>query len=329
MPSSMTHTYFGLDVFNKLNNNTKDTIKNIFEYFKTFCQGPDVFYFYHLFIGKKSKIVSELGSLIHKKDSRKFFLNLVHYINDNNLKSNSSVMSFLYGYMCHYFLDTVCHPFIFYKTGKFKINDPTTYKYNTLHADMEFFIDRYLIYNRENIDPSKYKIHKKFLNVYDMDGDLRHTICESFSIFDNIKLDFDKIYLRSISDMRRFFRIFNYDYLGLKKEIYSLIDFITPRWITKVKSLSYRGDYLKSDSYLNLNKNIWYHPCDKKLKYSYSFIELYDMALDKCVDSIERVNLMFENNKISDKELKVIFKNLSYVTGVDCDKKVELKYFEF
>jgi len=332
MPSSMTHTYFGLDVFNKLNNNTKDTIKNSLEYFKTFCQGPDVFYFYHLFIGKKSKIVSELGSLIHKKDSRKFFLNLVHYINDNNLKSNSSVMSFLYGYMCHYFLDTVCHPFIFYKTGKFNSKDPSTYKYNALHIDMEFFIDRYLIYNREKIEPSKYKIHKQFLNVKDMDNDLRNTIKNIFDIYkldSDIKKDIDNIYMKSIMDMKKFFRIFNYDYFGLKKEFYSFIDFITPKWITKVKSLSYRGDYEKKVSYLNLNKDIWYNPCDKKLKYNYSFMELYDIALNKCVEAIEMVDEMFYNNKINYKMLNMIFKNLSYVNEIDCERKLKMKYFEF
>ena len=48
MPSSMTHTYFGLDTFNKMNTSCKDKISNSMEYFKTFCQGPDVFYFYHL-----------------------------------------------------------------------------------------------------------------------------------------------------------------------------------------------------------------------------------------------------------------------------------------
>ena len=332
MPSSMTHTYFGLDTFEKINDNCKDKIQGSMEYFKTFCQGPDVFYFYHLFIGKNAKIVKNIGSHIHKNDTRKFFITLIHYIHDNNLKNNSSVMSFLYGYICHYFLDTVCHPFIFYKTGNFKVKEPATYKYNTLHADMEFFIDRYLIHERERIEPSKYKIHKQFLNVKNMDKDLKDAINYTFSIFDfdtDKEIKFDKIYLDSIGDMKKFFRIFNYDYFGLKKEFYSLIDFFTPKWITKVKSLSYRGDHEKKISYLNLNKDIWVHPCDKRLKYSYSFMELYDIALNKCVDAIEKIDEMFCKNKINDKELRVIFKNLSYATGMECSKNIKMKYFEF
>ena len=37
MPSSMTHTYFGLDVYKKLNKNYQLKINNNLEYFKLFC----------------------------------------------------------------------------------------------------------------------------------------------------------------------------------------------------------------------------------------------------------------------------------------------------
>lgn len=328
MPSSMTHTYFGLDVYERLGVKTKKRLSSAMEEFKTFCQGPDVFYFYHLFFGKNAKKVFGIGSNTHKKDTQKFFLTLIHGIYDNKLENNASVMSFLYGYMCHYFLDSTCHPFIYYKTGKFNSKDVTTYKYNALHADMEFFIDRYLIYQRENIEPSKFKIHKQFLNVYSMDNDLKNTIINTFNIFDT-GMNLDKVYLDSIGDMRKFFRIFNYDCFGLKKELYSFIDFVTPKWITKVKSLSYRGDYEKKVSYLNLEHERWNHPCDKKLVYTYSFMDLYDIALNKCVEAIERVDEMFVRGRIDDKVLKVIFKNLSYLSGIDCNSKKEMRYFEF
>ena len=76
MPSSITHTYFGLDVYNKLNDRCRSRIKDDLEYFKTFCQGPDIFYFYNLFLGRKSKKVYNVGTLVHIKDTRKFFIKL-------------------------------------------------------------------------------------------------------------------------------------------------------------------------------------------------------------------------------------------------------------
>ena len=136
MPSSITHTYFGIDVYNKLNKRERKNIENSLEYFKTFCQGPDVLYFYNIFIGKKAKNVNKLGFRMHAEETRLFFINIVKYIIDNNLENNSFAMAFLYGHMCHYFLDTTCHPFIYYKTGKLVKGDKSTYKYNTKHHDM-------------------------------------------------------------------------------------------------------------------------------------------------------------------------------------------------
>lgn len=329
MPSSITHTYFGIDVYNKLNDSCKSRIDGSFEYFKTFCQGPDVFYFYNLFLGKSAKEVYNIGSIVHTKDTRKFFINLIHTISNNNLESNKSVMSFLYGYMCHYFLDTTCHPFVYYKTGKFDIKDKLSYKYNTKHADMEFFIDRFLIKEKGNMLPYKYKVYKQFLNINDMDNDLRKVINYAFNIYKFNNNDIDKIYLKSIKDMQIFFRLFCYDCVGIKLKFYTLIDFVTPIWFTKVKSLSYSGDYIEKISYLNLDKQIWNHPCDKNKKYSYSFMELYDKALEQCVIAIEIVDKMIVKKSLDEKKLSDIFKNLSYLSGLDCDSNLDMRYFEF
>jgi hypothetical protein len=330
MPSSITHTYFGMDVYDKLNAKIKDRFCEDIELYKMFCQGPDVLYFYNNFIGKEAKKIFDLGSTVHTKDTRCFFKRLIYYINDNNLYGKSSVVSFLYGYMCHYFLDSMCHPFIFYKTGKFNSKDVSSYKYNALHFDMEFFIDRYMIHDREKINPCKYKIHKMFLNVNGMDSELKKCINYAYSIFyDNDKDDMWKVYLKSINDMRLFFRIISYDYFGIKKKVYSFIDSFTPKWITKIKSFSYRGDYEKKKMYLNMDHDKWFHPCDKKISYTYSFFDLYNMAIDKCEYAIEEVDRMLSSGNINERKLNVIFKNLSYLTGLDCDSKLELKYFEF
>jgi len=324
MPSSVTHTYFGIDVYNKLDNRIKSLISDDLEYYKVFCQGPDTFYFYNLFIGKKHKKVYKLGYDMHRYNTRDFFINIVKYIIDNNLKDNYQVMSFLYGHMCHYYLDTFCHPFIYYKTGKFKKSDKSTYKYNTKHADMEFFIDRYLINKRESIMPSKYKVHNMFLNVYNFNKDLSKTI-------DNA-IDFDNssdIYLKSIKDMRLFFRLACYDRFKFKYYIYKLVDRLTGIKSNKTIQFSYAGDYKNNINYLNLDKKKWNHPCDKSIISDKSFFDLYDDAIDKCVKSINQVTAIIESGKFDKKELNNIFKDLSYLTGLKCDDRRKLNYFEY
>ena len=64
MPSSITHSYFMRDVYNKLDNNIKDNI--ILEDAKTFAQGPDIFYFYNMCFGKKSSKFRKQGKPIYR-----------------------------------------------------------------------------------------------------------------------------------------------------------------------------------------------------------------------------------------------------------------------
>ena len=46
MPSSITHSYFMKDVYDKLDDNIKNKI--VLESAKTFAQGPDIFFFYNI-----------------------------------------------------------------------------------------------------------------------------------------------------------------------------------------------------------------------------------------------------------------------------------------
>ena len=128
MPSSMTHTYFGIDVYNKLNKTSKNKIKDNIEYFKLFTQGSDPFMFYHFFIGEKAKKIAKIQYMMHTTKTREFFISTINYIHNNNLKDNSIIMSYLYGQICHFVLDSTVHPYIIYNTGMYDEKKNSTYK---------------------------------------------------------------------------------------------------------------------------------------------------------------------------------------------------------
>ena len=81
--------------------------------------------------------------------------------------------------------------------------------------------------------------------------------------------------------------------------------------------------------YLNLEKKTWNHPAYINETYDYSFIELYIIALNKAVKMIEEIVRWLDNKNSSVKELNVIFKNVSYLTGKDCEDTNKMQYFEF
>lgn len=328
MPSSVTHNYFSVDVYNKLNNIIKSKIRPCFNEYRIFSQGPDPYFFYDFHLTKKSKNVHKINIAMQHYFVNEHFLSLINYINKKGYYSNSMVMSYLYGQICHFVLDTTCHPFIIYNTGMFDEDDCTTYKYNGLHEEMEYYIDCYLIYKREKILPKNYKAYKELFCDIKFNNQLKDVINNvTFKVygFKNVS----NLYLKSINDMKKFYRIFNYDKLGIKKIIYNTMDKICKDNVIKKKELSFNINPNSKLFYLNNNKDIWYHPCDKNESYNYSFLELYNIAIDRAINLINEIDKMLELNKIDNNKIEKLFGNLNYGTGKDCNLNLEYKYFKF
>lgn len=328
MPSSMTHGYFCQDVLEKTNNNVKNKINDSINYFKVFGQGPDPYFFYDFHLTKKSKDIYKINRAMQHTNVNKHFTKLINYINENSYYSNANIMSYLYGQICHFVLDSTIHPYIIYSTGMYQDNNINTYKYNGLHEEMEYFIDCYLIWKREKVLPKDYKVYKHLFDIDGFSNELRETIDDVVYDVYGFK-DAGNIYYKSIIDMKRFYYIFNYDKYGIKKIIYSIMDFICKDRCVKKKELSFNINPSSKLHYLNMEKNIWNHPCIINEKYDLSFFELYDIAILKAINIINSVDDMLKNKKIDNKKLEKLFNNLHYGTGKDCNLDLEYQYFKF
>ena len=73
MPSSMTHSYFAVDVYNKLNDKSKYKIEGYVNKLKTYSLGTDPYMFYNLFIGKNTKPYLKFKKLIIRLRLRTIF----------------------------------------------------------------------------------------------------------------------------------------------------------------------------------------------------------------------------------------------------------------
>lgn len=321
MAGTITHAYFIEDVFNKLDNKTKNNLENYLENLKTYSQGHDIMYFSCNFTKQK-----KVGNYLHKNKTRDFFINMIEYITSNNLQNNYELISFLYGYICHYSLDLTVHPYITYKCGIFNKKRKNTYKYNSKHGDMESYIDAYMINKRESIEPNKFKIHKFCFNTKISD-ELSKMIDYVYKKTYNFN-NFSFYYKQGIFNMKVSYRILRYDPHKIKKKIYNIIDKFLPKSINRLSHISYAYNLDNNTYYLNLNHKKWCHPRYKDEIYSYSFIDLYENAINLSIDIINKVNkILYESSNIN--ELKNIFLNLSYSTGKDCNDKAKNKYFEF
>ena len=134
MPGYKSHLVHGELLFNKINKKI-DLNK---EELKDNCAGPDAF------------MITDYKTFMmqHSCKTKEFFETLLKFIKINKLYDNPHVMSFLYGQIDHFALDTTLHPFIYYISEGYK---------NGIilksHALIEMWIDDYITFkylkNRE------------------------------------------------------------------------------------------------------------------------------------------------------------------------------------
>lgn len=323
MPATAVHAYFAQD----LNDILPKEIKNKLDVdrLKTFGQSTDSLMFYNLFSILPGKNIRDFQKYFHTNKTQEFFINLINYIKENDYTEDIDVSSFLVGAICHYVLDSTVHPYIYYKTGYFNKNDKSTYKYNNVHTFMETFLDNDMIKRRESINPYKFNISKfsfdtsKFSN--ELNDTIKYTFKETFDV-DNM----DKIYYKSLKQMRNSIFIFRQDRYGIKKFFYKLADTFTSKRVFRFEAISYHYPLNDRHNFLNENHKLWRNPCDYSLTSEESFLDLYLRAL-KLAKVMICASFDYINGK--DIELEKVFINKSYITGLDCELDKELKYFEF
>ena len=326
MPNIYTHSRFILDIYEKLDIDTKFFLVDQKQKLTTFAQSVDPLFLYDIKKLKKTSRLREFAHYFHKNKSNIFFTNLINYIKYNNLEHNPEIISFLYGFLSHYILDSTFHPYVIYKTGKYNKLNQDTYKYRGKHHLMETYIDKYYITIREKINPTKYKIYE-LLDNKNFSHELTQMIDIVFKETFNVN-SMSKFYNKSIKDMRFLYKHLRYDPKGIKEKIYKIMYRLTPIDIpTDIRYISYHYTENDLSKYLNLEHKQWNYPTHKSKKYKYSINDLYLNALFKCITIIKEINeYLYHDKKINFKNL---IENLSYESGIDCTKNQELKYFEF
>lgn len=314
MPSTVTHAYFVMDLYDRLDKQKQMLLEPYKDQLKIFAQGPDVFYFYNILSFKEGASIRNLGYLMHNQKTQNFFVNLVDYIRIKRLENNPEIIAFLYGMISHYVLDMIIHPFIIYKTENHNRKKRSSYKYFGRHNSMETYIDAYFMQIRGKTKPNSFKPHVFCFPRLTISHNLIHLIDDVFKRTFNMPNVGSK-YELSIKQMKYIYHLFRYDRTGLKKAIYKIFDKI-PMMI-KPSSLSYNIKLDNTDYYLNINKDYWRDPLDEKDISNDSFIELYAYALYRTIEIIDEVDkVLLRKKKI--KDLNDIFPNLSYEKGHHC-----------
>ena len=103
MPDSYAHKYNAQSALNIANYEPRN-----YQAYILGCNGPDVFYYYRKYDPFRQQNMSSLSKLMHNSRTGLFLQNMFRFAQTNAQKD------FCLGWLCHYSMDSVMHPYINY-----------------------------------------------------------------------------------------------------------------------------------------------------------------------------------------------------------------------
>lgn len=324
MPGFTTHYLFGTDAFHELK--CAPLKRNLYYNRAAYAlglQGPDLFFYYlpsYAFLWGHN-----LGALAHDQRTGEFFQNLLEsrYL-FTSLADRRIAEAYLFGFLGHYTLDTICHPYIYSRTdyhGELK-------GYFAKHAYLETEIDTELLALKQNRKPSEF--HQN------------HTLALSFQQRIVIARMLQFAYTRTYPEFKSRFitmllGIFSmrlgvcllHDKTGQKKVLARLAE-------KYFLGFPHFSPLIASDKLhfckdpFNMKHRKWANPWNPSLVSTESFFDLYEKAgvlYQKRIRMLYRYLRMPENSREAEnylQEFRKEYGNLSFASGLDSKKFANL-----
>ncbi len=109
MPAVYAHYSFGRDVFRTLPEPVRRAVGPHINYFLTGLQGPDILFFYKFYTKDP---VNQRGYQMHRETCAQFVEAGRAAMQEAGLGRDSAQAAYLYGFLCHFMLDSSCHPYV-------------------------------------------------------------------------------------------------------------------------------------------------------------------------------------------------------------------------
>ncbi len=323
MPDIITHYIFGLDTAHNIKNAPLYPIlKEYRDLFLIGLQGPDPIYYHHL---RKKDNKAYIASKMHTEKTGDFLVSALCQIKKYEPDSIEFCqgLSYLSGFICHYILDSMAHPYIFYLGGRYQEDIPDTHKYIGLHKKVELAIDTILCAERFSLKSSDFKVHKNILKNITIPECILTMFDET--LFLNYGINGGgAIFKDSYDDIRTYYKM-TYDRFGTKKAVASLVTPLLPKSTASyVSTFSYYNCLNEDFDYMNKNKRVWLHPVTGNV-YTFSFYDILRNSNKKST-SLLQAAYDFLTSKITAEDFRTMLPNISYLTGLPTDDTRPMKY---
>lgn len=148
MPTTYAHYRFGRDVYKRLPLQAQTIIQSHGGLYNIGLHGPDLLFYYKIY---KKNPVSQTGFAMHKQSGRIFFEQAAQVMKKRYKKRPAgkgfsflaaSKYAYLFGFLCHFALDSNCHPYV----------ERMVRETGITHSEIEAELDRDLMI-RDGLNP--------------------------------------------------------------------------------------------------------------------------------------------------------------------------------
>lgn len=139
MPSAYAHYRFGRQVCPLLGPEEQQTILRYPELFLIGLHGPDIFFYHHPL---SPSALNRMGHRMHGEPGKDFFAPAAKLLSSLPPRKREAGLSYLYGFLCHFALDSICHPYVEARAARTGI----------AHMELEAEFDRRLMLH-DGLDP--------------------------------------------------------------------------------------------------------------------------------------------------------------------------------
>lgn len=270
MPAAITHYLHAQRVLEQLQQTQASDERNL-DAFLWGAQGPDFLYCHRYLPWQRGESLKDYAGKLHLENpSKTLALMREYYLRQPN---KAMALSYIDGFLCHYSLDRICHPFI-QSGAKALLEQEPAQDEETLHNQIESALDVILLRYERAALPTEFNLKRPVpknknvqLHIADLYAFLLHGL---FGVKDaGVPL------YQATDDCRTVFGLLN-DRTTLKQAWIERRERKGKRTVScHFRGISEGGGC----DYANILHNEWSWPADSETVRTESFLELYEQSV--------------------------------------------------
>lgn len=283
MPAIITHHLFGIDVLSRVGGGAFAK-RDERDAFLLGNQGPDPLFF-AVFTPQLVEL-KKMASKLHTQNVDATIDAMRRYTRILSQPNLGVVDAWLCGYLCHFALDSMTHPFVFAlersytQAGVEGLGEEAA---GAVHNQIEADLDMMMLQRNTGKGLREFVVPRQTLRgssrvLTAVDSLLGYAVLEAYGE----KLPQDA-YARGVKDYRTSMQVL-YSPKGIKRALVGMIERIfSPH--SRAQASSHRADAGANTPYNNGENDTWVNPWTNDTNNS-SFVELYTKALDVATDTL-------------------------------------------